>query len=101
MRLAEAVVELQEVPVVSDLAAGERYGPFGPERQRVGGEVVLLDDTLNPFGHDPAEAVEVFVSLGGEDLGQRGAGGGHRKRIAVEGADLIVGAVGDAAHDLL
>ena len=44
VRLAETVVELQEVPVVADLAAGERYGPLGPERQRVGGEVVLLDD---------------------------------------------------------
>ena len=43
----------------------------------------------------------MLVSLGGEDLGQRGAGGGHGERVAVEGADLIVGAVGDAAHDLL
>ena len=49
----------------------------------------------------PAEPVEVLVRLGGEDLGQRGAGGGHRQRVAVEGADLLVGAVGDAAHDLL
>ena len=43
----------------------------------------------------------MLVRLGPEDLGQRGARGGHRQRVAVEGSHLLVGAVGDVAHDLV
>ena len=56
---------------------------------------------LEPAGHPVAQPVEVGVRRGREHLGEHRPGRGHRERVAVEGADLLVAAVGDQRHHLL
>ena len=58
-------------------------------------------DVLEPGRHPVAQPVEVRVRRGGEHLGQHRPGGRHRERVAVERADLLVGAVRDQRHHLL
>ena len=45
-----------------------------------------------------SQLVEVRVRLRREDIGERRPGRRHRERVAVEGAHLLVAAVGDRRH---
>ena len=51
--------------------------------------------------HSPAHALRGAVHVGGQHLQQRRLRRGHRQRVAVERADLVVHAIGDGRHHLL
>ena len=101
VQVAPLVVDLEEVAVVAHRRPGEGHASLGPDaddppRQTVGGDV-LLEAAAGPR----RQRVEVGVPVVVEDLAQVGAGRGHRERVAVERADLLVPAVGDRRHHLL
>src|SRR5579875_1913274 len=92
VRLAEPVVDLEEVPVLANRVGAERDAALRADAHDVPVEAVLGDRLLEAGAHPRGERVEVGVAVVGEHLGERRAGRRHGERVAVEGADLLVAA---------
>ena len=73
---------------------------FRPDRHDVGRELMLVDETTQLAVDLGASFDDVLVCGRCRDIGQHGAGGRHRERVAVEGADHVVVAVRDVLHHL-
>ena len=100
VQLPPAVVDGEEVAVVAHRLGREADAALRPDADDAPGQPVGGDVRLEAGAGLGGERVEMCVAGVVEDRAEVGAGRGHRQRVAVEGADLLVAAVGDQLHDL-
>ena len=90
VRVAVAVIDTEEAAVVADRLGGEHHAALGPDRDHVGLQPGPGDLPLDAADRALPQRVDPLVRLGGGHLGEHGPAGGHRQRVAVEGADHLV-----------
>src|SRR5215475_10390686 len=100
MRVAVLVIDREEAAEIPYRLSAEDDAALGPDRHDVCGETVAFDRRGDAINCLRAQRVNALVRLWRDDFSQHGAGGGHRERVAVKGADHLVVTVGDMLHDL-
>src|SRR5882757_10857448 len=89
MQMAQSGVDFQEIAELSDPVPAERHAALGTGGYHMPAEAVLGDRRLQGGAQSGAERIKPGIGLQGEHVGEGGAGGGHRERVAVERADLL------------